>query len=364
MEYEYWLAAIPYLSDKKKRMLRTHTGSARNAYYIEETRWKAFPFLDEKAIEKILHSKKIWDVKKEFEELQKQNIHIIYYYEKEYPKRLLHIADPPYALYVKGNLPEENVFSVAIVGARKCTSYGEKYAYEFARKLAENGVQIISGMAYGIDGIAQRGALFGGGKTYGVMGNGVDICYPRTHIGLYTDVLAQGGGILSEYPPGTKPLPIHFPKRNRIISGLSDIVLVMEAKEKSGSLITADLALEQGRDVYALPGPIDSALSLGCNHLIRQGAGMLVSPEDLMQEVGILIKKVQSKSTEERNSEKKVLESVENLVYSTFAVCSKSVSEILAETGLTPEQVMRSLAMLEISGYIKMISKDHYIKCE
>lgn len=362
MEYEYWFAAIPYLSDKKKILIRSHMKSAKEAYYIEEKGWKKFSFLNEKDIHKIFESKNKWDLKKEYEKLQEQRIRVIYYYEKEYPKRLLQITDLPYALYVKGQLPEETIFSVAIVGARKCTPYGEKYACEFAQKLAEQGVQIISGMAYGIDGIAQRGALFGGGRTFGVMGNGVDICYPRSHIGLYTDILEQGGGIISELPPGTKPLPIHFPKRNRIISGLSDIVLVMEAKEKSGSLITADLALEQGRDVYALPGPIDSALSLGCNHLIRQGAGMLISPEYLMEEIGILTKKVQSESAKSVNSEKKVLESVENLVYSTFAVCSKSVSEVIAETGLPPEQVMRSLTMLEISGYIKMISKDHYIK--
>ncbi|MBO5486747.1 MAG: DNA-processing protein DprA [Eubacterium sp.] len=363
MEYEYWLAAIPYLPDKKKIMIRTHMRSAREAYYIEETKWKMLSFLEEKDVEKILYAKRVWDVKKEFEKLQKQQIRIIYYYENEYPKRLLNIADPPYALYVKGNLPEENISSAAIVGARKCTAYGEKYACEFAQKLAEQGIQIISGMAYGIDGIAQRGALFGGGRTFGIMGNGVDICYPRSHIGLYTDIMARGGGIISELPPGTKPLPIHFPKRNRIISGLSDFVLVMEAKEKSGSLITADLALEQGRDVYALPGPIDSALSFGCNHLIRQGAGMLISPENFMEEIGILTKKVQSQSAGKKNSEKKVLESIEKLVYSTFAVRSKSVSEIIAETGLPPEQIMRSLAMLEISGYIKMITKDHYIKC-
>lgn len=362
MEYEYWFAAIPYLSHRKKILLRTYMNSAKDIYYIEETEWKKFSFLNEKDIEKVLDSKKLWDVKKEYEKLERQQIHIIYYYNKEYPKRLLNISNPPYALYVKGKLPEEKAFSVAIVGARKCTSYGEKYACEFAQKLAEQGIQIISGMAYGIDGIAQRGALFGGGKTFGIMGNGVDICYPRSHIGLYTDILAQNGGIISELPPGTKPLPIHFPKRNRIISGLSDAVLIIEAKKKSGSLITADFALEQGREVYALPGPIDSVLSQGCNDLIKQGAGMLVSAENFMEEMGILIKKTQSEWEGTLISEKKVLESTEKLVYSTFAVCSKNVSEIMTETGLSPEQVMRSLAILEISGYIKMISKDHYMK--
>lgn len=363
MEYEYWLAAIPYLPDKKKIQIHTQMKTARHAYNIEEMEWKKCSFLNEKDINKIMEAKRNWDVKKEYEKVQKQKIRIIYCYEEEYPICLTDIADPPYALYVKGNLPDEEARRIAIVGARGCTPYGEKYACEFARKLAEAGVQIISGMAYGIDGMAQRGALFGGGKTFAIMGCGVDVCYPRAHIGLYTDILASGGGIISEFPPGTKPLPIHFPKRNRIISGLSECILVMEAKEKSGSLITVDCALEQGRDVYALPGPIDNMLSMGCNHLIRQGAGILLSPENFMEEIGILDEKVHSEKTKKEIRQKKVLESVENLVYSTFAVRSKSVSEIMDETGLPPEQIMRSLAMLEIAGYIKMISKDHYIKC-
>src|SRR5699024_10820777 len=133
----------------------------------------------------------------------------------------------------------------AVVGARRCTPYGEKYAVEFAEKLASCGVEIISGLARGIDGMGQRGALMGGGRTFAVLGSGVDVCYPREHIGLYVDIQEQGGGILSEYPPGTPPVSQNFPPRNRIISGLSDVVLVMEARERSGSLITADLALEQ-----------------------------------------------------------------------------------------------------------------------
>ena len=163
------------------------------------------------------------------------------------------------------------------MGARSCTPYGEKYALEYGKKLAECGIQVISGLARGVDGIGQRGALLGGGKTFAVLGSGVDVCYPKNHMGLYLDILEQEGGILSELPPGTPPLPQHFPRRNRIISALSDIVLVMEARERSGSLITADLALEQGKDVYALPGPVNSSLSQGCNRLIFQGAGILLS---------------------------------------------------------------------------------------
>ena len=136
--------------------------------------------------------------------------------------------------------------------------------------------------------MGHRGALMEKGKTFAVLGCGVDICYPREHIGLYMDILEQGGGILSEFPPGTPPLAVNFPLRNRIISGLSDVILIMEARERSGSLITADLALEQGKEVYALPGPVDSPLSTGCNRLIQQGAGVLLSAENLLNEWGIM----------------------------------------------------------------------------
>ena len=362
MKYEYWFAAIQGLTDEKKLLLRSYMKSGKDIYYIEETMLTKLSFINEKDVERILRAKEQWNLKKEYEKLLQKQIRVIYCYEDLYPRKLLNIPDPPYALYVKGNLPDENKKSIAIVGARKCTPYGEKHACVFAQRLAEQNVQIISGLAHGIDGFAHRGALFGKGKTFAVLGNGVDICYPREHIGLYTDILENGGGILSELPPGSSPLPRHFPKRNRIISGLSEAVLVMEAKEKSGSLITADMALEQGKDVYALPGMIDNPLSAGCHHLIRQGAGILISAENMLEELKICPEKGITKKLSEIVEEKKVLESDEDLVYSTFAVCSKNANEIIDETGLPAEQVMRCLVSLEIQGYIKEISKNHYLK--
>ena len=244
------------------------------------------------------------------------------------------------------------------MGARNCTAYGEKHARLLAEKLVCAGVEIISGMAKEIDGAAQRGALNGGGKTYAILGCGVDICYPSEHIGLYTDILENGGGILSEFPPGMKPLAYNFPKRNRLISGLSDAVIVIEAREKSGSLITADMALEQGRDVYALPGPVDSALSKGCNRLIYQGAAPVLSAELLMQDLGIQKAVLPAES----NATKKVLESKENLVYSSVCLYPKSISQMIDELSLPAQEVMCALASLEIKGYIKEISKNYYIR--
>lgn len=212
----------------------------------------------------------------------------IEYYGKEdrqYPQRLRVLPGSPGRLYVKGELPPEDRPAVAVVGARICSEYGRSQAFEFARILAEHGVAVISGLARGIDAAAHRGALAGGGRTYAVLGSGVDNCYPKMNFPLYCEILESGGGILSEFPPLSRPEAWHFPVRNRIISGLADAVLVIEARKRSGSLITADCALEQGRTVFALPGRVGDALSEGCNYLIYQGAVPAYSPEAVLQEL-------------------------------------------------------------------------------
>ena len=357
MMYEYWLSAIRPLSDKKKRLLREEYGDGKTIYNIEEIHLRFLNFLESRDVDTILRSKKEWEIEKCWEKLQEQGIRMIPYFSEEYPKKLTNISQPPYALYVKGSLPRENQGSVAIVGARRCTHYGEQIALEYGEALASEGIQIISGMARGIDGAGQRGALNAGGATYGVLGCGVDICYPRENIGLYMDI-QQKGGIISEQIPGQPPLPAYFPERNRIISGLADVVLVIEAKEKSGSLITADMALEQGKDVYALPGPVTSSMSQGCHRLIRQGAGILISPEDLLIELGINI--VNQGQIIDKNE--KVLESTENMVYSCLGLFPKGMSQLLEETGLNVQELLEQLITLEMKGYVKEISKNYYVK--
>ncbi|MGN0422791.1 MAG: DNA-processing protein DprA [Lachnospiraceae bacterium] len=357
MMYEYWLSAIRPLSDKKKRLLREEYGDGKTIYNIEEIHLRFLNFLESRDVDTILRSKKEWEIEKCWEKLQEQGIRMIPYFSEEYPKKLTNISQPPYALYVKGSLPRENQVSVAIVGARRCTHYGEQIALEYGEALASEGIQIISGMARGIDGAGQRGALNAGGATYGVLGCGVDICYPRENIGLYMDI-QQKGGIISEQIPGQPPLPAYFPERNRIISGLADVVLVIEAKEKSGSLITADMALEQGKDVYALPGPVTSSMSQGCHRLIRQGAGILISPEDLLIELGINV--VNQGQIIDKNE--KVLESTENMVYSCLGLFPKGMSQLLEETGLNVQELLEQLITLEMKGYVKEISKNYYVK--
>lgn len=203
---------------------------------------------------------------------------------KDYPYRLKNIGDPPLILFYKGKLPDEGRPCVAIVGARECSSYGEKTALMFAKELSSAGVQIISGMARGVDGISQRGSISVGGNTFGVLGCGVDVIYPEENKDLFADIL-KDGGILSEFEPGTEPVRQYFPSRNRIISGLSDIVLVVEARKRSGTYITVTQALEQGREVFAVPGRITDALSDGCNNLIAAGAEIAVNSQALIQDL-------------------------------------------------------------------------------
>ena len=248
--------------------------------------------------------------------------------EEHYPERMGKLKGMPPVLWGIGRLPEEHRPTVAIVGARRSTVYGNETARYFARELAGAGVQIISGLAWGIDGMAHEGALEAGGDTFAVEGCGVDICYPSGHRALY-EKICETGGVLSEQPPGKPPLAHHFPARNRMISALSDLVLVVEAREKSGSLITADFALEQGKDVWAVPGRITDELSRGCLDLIRQGAGVADSPETILEALGISEKKA---PLPEKNT-KILLAKEENIVYSWIRLQPASLEELVRRTG-------------------------------
>ena len=289
-----------------------------------------------------------------------ENIKIYKKTEEGYPKTLLQLPDAPSRLYVLGELPAPMRPAIAIVGARNCSSYGKNMAYEYARILTQTGIQVISGLARGVDAAAHAGALAAGGKTYGVMGCGVDFCYPTSSRKLY-HVMQQQGGILSEFAPGTPPLSYHFPLRNRIISGLSGAILVVEAKEKSGSLITADAALEQGRTVFALPGRAGDLLSEGCNRLIYQGAIPAWKPEIILEEMEWTGKKeiIQEDFTQEK---KIVLAREDDLVYSCVGLYPKNVDQIAQESRVEIRKLMSILVTLELQGYIREITKNYYIR--
>lgn len=356
MKYEYWFANIPGIGNKQKAAIRSQVKSAKELYYIEETALKKF-VKEEDACHKILKSVEKWKLDAEYEKLLKKGAECITIQDQRYPDKLKKITSAPYAIYVKGRLPKEDQFSAAIVGARNCTPYGAAMAREFARELAKCNVQIISGMAIGIDGVSQRAAIEAGGTSFGVLGCGVDVCYPRENIQLYQE-LSENGGIISEQPLGMRPLAQFFPARNRLISALSDVVLVMEAKEKSGSLITADMALEQGKDVFALPGPVHSELSKGCHYLIKQGAGILISPKDFVEDLGMFHKM----NIKNSNENKILLESEENIVYSCLDFEPKNLNQLCRMTGLSVQKMMDILVDLELRGYIGEVSKNYYVK--
>ena len=222
---------------------------------------------------------------KYIEYMNKNNIGIITIYDKEYPDKLKNIYDPPISLYIKGDKTILGNSSISIIGCRKCTRYGESVSEKFAYNLSLNNINIVSGLARGIDTYAHMGALAAKGKTVAVVGNGLDSIYPPENRAVFEKIIEAGGAVISEYVIGTKPLAKNFPERNRIISGISNGIVVVEAKEKSGTLITVDFGLEQGRDIYVIPGNIDSPNSYGTNRLIKEGAKLVTTPEEILEDL-------------------------------------------------------------------------------
>lgn len=294
-------------------------------------------------------------------------------FHPEYPKELLQIDDPPLALYVKGRLPEPGKRKIGVIGARICSEYGRYMAREFGFGLAEYGIDIISGLALGVDGISQKAALDAGGSTYAVLGSGVDVCYPEENREIY-DRISATGGILSEFTPGTQPKPGHFPMRNRIISALSHAVLVIEARKKSGSLITADLALEQGKDVFAVPGRATDCLSDGCNALLLQGAGIAVTPAQIVEELWGRQDTLQIEPQKEEEEDlpdltKRILEKVDitpktiqQIYDELIADCDKIATN--EDNFLQIQQVTQELVMLSIRQIVHQIDGEYFCRAQ
>lgn len=314
--------------------------------------------IPERIIEPILIVRE-FDYSSELRMLQASGIKFITLDDIEYPKRLKNIPDSPYYLYYKGCLPHDDIPSLAVIGARNCSIYGQEITYCFCKVLAENGIQIISGMARGIDGYAHKGALDGAGYTCGVLGFGMDVCYPKEHICLKKEI-EEKGGLISEYPLGTPGLSQNFPARNRLIAGVSDAVLVIEAAKKSGTLITVDYALEQGKMVYAVPGRIGDRLSEGCNEIIRDGGKIVISPEDILPEFHLKLQKELRKSTNQKN--KIVLERQEKIVYACLDLEPRHIEQLVLLTEIPQDELILLLMRLEMRGYIRQPVKNYYIK--
>lgn len=282
LKHWVWLGEAHIRSVSRLALLQ-HFGTPENIYFAA-----AEDLLQVEGVSageaRCLQNKDLSEADRILGQCKEKNIRLLTVQDASYPARLKNIYDPPCLLYIRGEMPEiDDGVSVAVVGTRDCTPYGERAAEKIAFGLAEGGVTVVSGLAKGIDAAAMRGALRAGGHPVAVLGGGVDVVYPRENRFLYEDV-ATRGALISEYPPGTEPKAEHFPIRNRIIAGLSLATLVVEAPRKSGALITAHEALEQGRDVFAVPGAIDAPCSVGCNELIREGASLVSSAQDILRE--------------------------------------------------------------------------------
>lgn len=353
--YDYWLCSIPGVGNRSIQRLLELCGSAREIYEASEAVLKQV--LSVGKLTELVNLRTDWDLQGEYVKLKEQGINFLTIEEAAYPKRLLQIPDAPYGIFYKGILPEDDKLSVAIIGARDCSEYGKYVAEELGRFLGQNSVQVISGMARGIDGISQQAAFWAGGSTTAVLGCGVDICYPAQNKSLY-QAIPERGCILSSYPPGTQPRPQNFPPRNRIVSGLADVVVVIEARNKSGTLITVDMALEQGKEVYVVPGRITDRLSDGCNRLLKQGAGVLTSPEDFLEEVkrmwlerrGILPEEHIGEAVTEPLAKLTTVKAAEKLPQPGTPILPITLQPLYQQLDLTPKSVEKILEGLLESG--------------
>ena len=283
LKYWVWLSELKGLRNQTRLALLRRFGDPESIFYADADELLLTDGVERSQL-KLLENHDLAPADRILADCQRLDIQLLTLSDAAYPGRLKNIYDPPALLYCKGGLPLlDDLLCVAVVGTRDCTPYGVACAEKLGFGLASGGAAVVSGLAKGIDAAAIRGALRAGGVTVGVVGNGLDVYYPHESRYLYEDV-ASAGILLSEYPPGTEPASGHFPVRNRIISGLSLAALVVEAPEKSGALITAATALEQGRDVFAVPGPIDAPASVGCNCLIRDGAGLVSDASDILRE--------------------------------------------------------------------------------
>ncbi len=384
--YEQWLCTHIGSAGQIRRLLKS-LGNAETIFRCREEQWKGVKGLSDDT-KLVMEELRTEDVLAEDERrLARLNGRFLWFEDEAFPARLLELEDCPYGIFLQGHIPNRDKPCIAIVGTRGCSNYGAEMARYFAKELSAAGVVIVSGLAAGIDSIAQKACLEAGGETLGILGSGIGVPYPKENWELYQKV-REHGGILSEYPPGTKPMKYHFPMRNRLISGFADGTLVIEAREKSGTLITVDRALEQGKDVFALPGRITDQNSVGCNRLIQQGAKAVTSPEDILCELsyrysgsllykeeneqltfaclrsesssGLLAEKVNLCETKSLGNSKIVLATNEKMVYSLLRLDPKHFDMLVWESNLSPQELTSVLAKLESDGWIRQPIPNYY----
>ena len=357
--YWIWLATRANLGAARIKPLVEYFLSAENIYKCGYKDFQDIRGINPNIAEQLL-DKDLSFAEKAILNCHNNNYSIITIADEKYPQRLKNIYDPPVVLYIDGNLPDvDNLPVVGIVGTRRCTPYGVKNAEAAGYKLSLNGFTVVTGLAEGIDTAATRGALRGSTPTVGVIGCGIDKVFPASNREIYKDV-ASKGAVVSEYPPGTPAVPGHFPSRNRIISGLSNGVAVIEAPERSGALITAQRALEEGRDVFVLPGNVDAATCVGSNKLLRDGAIPFMSADDIIDEYKdsykVIKKPFDNNVTVDYIDLDKLTEKLDDkskLIMKSIGNNPVDVDDIIANTSIDAQNVLSVLTMLELDGYLR-----------
>ena len=369
--YWLWLANRTGMTEREKMVVFAHFGSPEDCYYADADAYSGIEKLSKNALEALL-DKELKEAESIIETCERKRIHILTYGDDLYPSSLRNIIDPPLVLYYKGSLPDfDREPMIGVVGTRKASAYGMATARQISRQIAAHGGIVVSGMAEGIDAMATWGALDEEKMAVGVLGNGVDRIYPICNRELYRK-MEQHGCLISEYPPGTPPNRWNFPRRNRIISGLSNGVLVVEAPLKSGALITARQALEQGRDVFVVPGNIGVASCEGSNALLKDGASLVTSGWDILEEYDYrypdkihkeihVVSEIDDKIVVD-NPTPPLYSDLENIVadlsdtektiLSAIGTGEQLIDTVIAKTGISSPDVLAALTMLEVQGYV------------
>jgi DNA processing protein len=360
-ELAYWLAfnmlSGTGLGFRKIKLLHDHFDGLQRAWQAPIKELNILPWLNNSIIERFIEQKKAIEPLVLLDKLENSGISAFSYFHEQYPNALRQINDPPLILFTKGDFSACDFnHSVGIVGTRKPSAYGQKLAKSIAAEFAQTGTLVVSGMAFGVDSLAHWGAISAKGKTVAVLGCGVDICYPGTNKPLYKAIVEGGGAVVSEYFPGTRPKSWHFPARNRIISGLTPALAVIEAGLESGALITAKLAFEQNREVFAIPGRIDSATSIGTNYLIAKNTAQLFrNAGDIMEEMNWV-----SKNSEPGTATVVTLQGREMEIYELMSAEPVHFDYLIEKTGMNTGELSAILTMLELAGVVSRLPGDWY----
>lgn len=350
----WWIAVkqVPRMGPARFRALLDAFGSMQSAWIAPGAELRAV--LPDGLSTDFLNMRSRFDVEAHYERITKGGTRITCWTDDDYPRLLREVPAPPPVLYYRGQLVETDSVAVAIVGTRKVTAYGREMTHRIAYDLAQAGVTIVSGLALGVDGVAHRAAIEAGGRTLAVLGSGIDVIYPGTHRDLARRIEEQGA-VITDYPPGTKPDRFNFPPRNRIISGLSRGVVVIEAPERSGALITVDFAAEQGRDAFAVPGPVHAPASAGCLRILREGATLVRSAEDILEDLHI--RPLESVPTEQAVLP---LSPEERRLLSVLTSQPQHIDDLAEALGQSVSDVSGELMMLELQGSVQSTGGGYY----